>query len=325
MPIQRIAVLTSGGDAAGMNATIRAVTRSGLERGWDVIGVRDGFVGLLDGRFTALSARAVGGIIQRGGTVLGSSRLPALLEADTQRATAERVRRERIDALVVIGGNGSQTGAAALAGHGVKSVGIASTIDNDVAGFDITLGADTALGVALEAIDRLKVTAASHRRISVVEVMGRDCGYLALATGIAGGAEAIVIPEVPSTLDDIVRKVRDAFARGQTHALIVVAEGAALATAAIVSHVEAHVENLGLGVRATILGHVQRGGTPGPFDRLLGSRLGFAAVHQLAEGAHGVVLGLAGGRVVALPFGEVVGKVRRLDPELIALELALTR
>jgi 6-phosphofructokinase 1 len=235
------------------------------------------------------------------------------------------VRRERVDALVVIGGNGSQAGAAALASQGVRTVGIASTIDNDVAGFDITLGADTALGVALEAIDRLKVTAASHRRISVVEVMGRDCGYLALAAGVAGGAEAIVIPEMPTTLEDIVHKVRDAFARGQNHAVIVVAEGAALSTTAIVGYVEEHVENLGLSVRATILGHVQRGGTPGPFDRLLGSRLGFAAVHQLAQGIHGVVLGLAGGRVVARPFAEVVGKPRQLDKELVALELALTR
>ncbi len=323
--IKKLAVLTSGGDAPGMNPAIRAVARAGLERGWEVNGVRDGFAGLLAGTFTPLHARSVSGIIQRGGTVLGSSRCREFHQEATQRRALDVLKRARIDALVVIGGGGSQAGALGLANLGARVVGLASTIDNDLAGIDITLGVDTALDVALEAIDRLKVTAASHRRVSVVEVMGRDCGYLALATGVAGGAEAIVVPEVEATLADVVDKVRAAFERGQTHALVVVAEGARIKTGELVAHLDAHIEGLASGVRATTLGHVQRGGSPGAFDRLLGSRLGVAAVHQLAGGAEGVLLGLVGGQIQSLPLGEVVGRKKQLDPELIAMEQTLTR
>ncbi len=325
MAIKRLALLTSGGDAPGMNAAIRAVARTGLERGWEIIGVRDGYAGLLAGSFTPLQARSVSGIIQRGGTVLGSSRCPDFHTEPAQRRALALIARECIDALVIIGGSGSQAGALALARHGVEVVGIASTIDNDLAGIDITLGVDTALDIALEAIDRLKVTAASHRRVSVVEVMGRTCGYLALAAGVAGGAEAIVIPELPTTPDEVLQKVRGAFEHGQTHALIVVAEGAQVKTDQLVRYLDEHVEDLGVGVRATTLGHVQRGGTPGAFDRLLGSRLGFAAVTQLARGQHGIVLGLSHGRVTATPLGEIVGRPKTLDTELIAIDLALTR
>jgi 6-phosphofructokinase len=198
-PIQRIAVLTSGGDAPGMNAAVRAIVRTGLAQGWEVLGVRNGYAGLLDGQMDAMASRDVAGILHLGGTVLGSARCPEFATEDGQRQALAHLQDRGVDAVVVIGGNGSQTGAAALAGHGMNVVGVASTIDNDLVGSDITIGADSAINTALEAIDRLKTTASSHRRAFLVEVMGRDCGYLALCAGIAGGAEAIVVPEYPTT------------------------------------------------------------------------------------------------------------------------------
>ncbi|MGB9634749.1 MAG: ATP-dependent 6-phosphofructokinase, partial [Chloroflexaceae bacterium] len=194
--MKRIAVLTSGGDAPGMNAAIRAVVRTGLDKGFEVFGVRHGYRGLIAGEFSLLTARDVGGIMQRGGTILGSARSEEFRTAEGQREALRRLGDAGIEALVVIGGNGSQTGSYALAKAGFPVVGVASTIDNDLYGSEITLGVDTALNIALEAIDRLKVTASSHLRAFVVEVMGRDCGYLALMTGIAGGAEAVTLPEV---------------------------------------------------------------------------------------------------------------------------------
>jgi 6-phosphofructokinase 1 len=325
MTIHRIAVLTSGGDAPGMNAALRAVARAGLERGWEIRGVRDGYAGLVDASFQALSARAVSGIVQRGGTILGTARFPEFADPAVQQRAIEVIRRERIDALVVIGGDGSQTGALALAKHGVQVVGIASTIDNDLAGIDITLGVDTALDVALESIDRLKVTAASHHRVSVVETMGRTSGYLALAAGVAGGAEAIVIPEDPCDETEVLAKIQAAFERGQAHALVVIAEGARLKTSALVSYLTDALASRRIGVRSTILGHTQRGGAPGAFDRLLGSRSGVAAVWELAEGGSGKILGLVHGHMVATPMAEIVGRPRPLDPELVAIDHVLTR
>src|SRR6266511_3421702 len=224
--MKRIAVLTSGGDAAGMNAAIRAVVRTGLDREWEVFGVRHGFAGLAAGDFAPLGARDVGGIIQHGGTALGSARFPEFKTEEAMKKALDQLQRRNVSALVVIGGDGSQKGSHALSQMGFPVVGVASTIDNDLYGSEITIGVDTALNIALEAIDRLKVTASSHRRAFLVETMGRDCGYLALMAGIAGGAEAIVIPEVETKPEVVIEILHKAYERGKKHGMVVVAEGA---------------------------------------------------------------------------------------------------
>jgi 6-phosphofructokinase 1 len=318
-PIRRIGVLTSGGDAPGMNAAVRAVTRCGIAAGWEVVGVRDGYQGLLENRMAPLTSKDVAGILQRGGTILGSARSPEFrTEAGQERAVAN-LRRRRVDGMVVIGGNGTQTGSAALSEHGVAVVGIASTIDNDLVGADITLGVDSALNTALEAVDRLKTTASSHRRAFLVEVMGRDCGYLALATGLAGGAEAVVVPEHPTTAEAVADRLHAAYARGNDHALVVVGEGTTPGTQELLDYISEHEDELGFELRATVLGHVQRGTAPGAFDRLLGSRSGAAAVGRLEEGQDGVVVGLIGNEIRSTPLAEVVGRTKSVDPELLEL------
>jgi 6-phosphofructokinase 1 len=225
--------------------------------------------------------------------------------------------------VVVIGGNGSQTGAAALHGLGVPVVGVASTIDNDLVGSDITLGVDTALNIALEAIDRLKTTASSHRRAFLVEVMGRDCGYLALMAGLAGGAEAVVIPEIETTPEEVARALRAGYQRGKTNGLVVVAEGARYDAEALVAYFREHREVIGFDLRATTLGHVQRGGAPTAYDRLLGTRLGAGAVEALACGDTGVVVGMLSGKVGTTPYAEVVGRQKPIDPTLFELARVL--
>jgi 6-phosphofructokinase 1 len=235
------------------------------------------------------------------------------------------LERLGIEALVVIGGNGSQAGAHALSRMGLPVAGIASTIDNDLYGADITIGVDSALNVALEAIDRLKVTASSHQRVFVVEVMGRGCGYLALVAGIAGGAEAVVIPEVETDPERLATELRSAYERGKTHGLVVVAEGARYNAEALSHFFQANRERLGFEIRSTTLGHVQRGGTPTAFDRLLASRLGYAAVETLARGDSGVLLGLIKGEVRATPLAEVAAGAKPLDPAMFELSRVLAR
>ena len=323
--MKRVAVLTSGGDAPGMNAAVRAVVRMGLSRGWDMIGIRQGYAGLISGDMASLGYRDVGGIIQEGGTFLGSSRCPEMRTDDGQREAIASLSRHSIDALVVVGGNGSQTGAHALSQLGARVIGIGSTIDNDLAGADMTIGVDTALDVALEAIDRLKTTASSHRRAFLVEVMGRECGYLALVAGITGGAEAIVLPGQPLDPDQLAESLHDCYGRGKRHALVVVAEGADWNARRLASHFKEHHSRLGFDLRLTILGHVQRGASPGSLDRLLASRLGAAAIDQLAEGKDGVVLGVVGGRIVDTPLSQAVGRVKGLYPELVQLAEVLSK
>jgi 6-phosphofructokinase 1 len=314
-----IAVLTSGGDAPGMNAAIRAVVRAGVARGLRMMGVRNGYTGLLADEFIALGPRDVGGIIETGGTMLGSSRCPAMKEPDGQRQAIERLRRAGIDTLVVIGGNGSQSGAAALSRQGMAVIGIASTIDNDLAGTDITIGATTAVETALGAIDRLRVTASSHHRGFLVETMGRHCGYLALMAGIAGGAEAIVIPEAEMSPEDVAAAVRAARDRGKSHAIVVVAEGAHNNADTLSRYFDEHSQRLGFELRVTRLGHVQRGGAPCAYDRLIATRLGAAAIEQAAAGRHGVLLGMLGNEVAATPLADVVDAVKPLDSSLLVL------
>ncbi len=323
--MKRIAVLTSGGDAAGMNAAIRAVTRCGIDHDWEVFGVQRGYAGLIAGDFKPLEARDVGGIIQRGGTILGSARCNEFRTEVGRRRALNSLESFGVDGLVVIGGNGSQTGAHELWKMGFPVVGVASTIDNDLCGSEITIGVDTALNIALEAVDRLKVTASSHHRAFLVETMGRNCGYIALVAGISGGAEAVVIPEFEIHPEQLAEVVHNAYERGKAHAIIVVAEGATYNATRLAEYFTQHRERLGFEFRATILGHVQRGGAPGAFDRLLATRFGGAAVDCLANGNHGCLVGLVNGTVATTPLDEIVGQTKRLDPKLIELANVLAK
>jgi 6-phosphofructokinase 1 len=295
----------------------------GIEEGWEVYGVRQGYAGLITGDMALLGARDVGGIIQQGGTVLRSARCPEFKTEDGRRLALQSLDRNQIEALVVIGGNGTQTGTYALSQMGFPVVGVASTIDNDLYGSEITIGVDTALNIALEAIDRLKVTASSHHRAFLVEVMGRDSGYLALMSGIAGGAEAIVIPETETDPEELAAELRSAYERGKAHALVVVAEGAECNADELAKFFEEHHERLGFAMRMTRLGHVQRGGAPGAFDRLLATRLGAGAVERLARGETGVLVGLIKDEIVSTPLQEVVSRKKLLDLSLLELARAL--
>jgi 6-phosphofructokinase 1 len=324
-PIKHIAILTSGGDAPGMNAAVRAATRAALALGWEMHGVRNGYAGLMNDTVEPLHARDVGGIIQRGGTVLGSAR-SAEFATDAGRAEAlSNLRRRGIDALIVIGGNGSQTGASVLHHAGFPVVGVASTVDNDLTGTDITIGVDTAVNITVEAIDRLRTTGSSHKRAFLVETMGRNCGYIALMAGIAGGAEVIAIPECEVEPHDVAERLRAAYQRGKTHALVVVAEGAKHGAQAMVRHVAEHRAEVGFGLRVTTLGHVVRGGAPTAGDRILATRLGAAAVDQLARGVSGVLVGVRGGDIITTPLAEVAGKTKGVNQELLELARVLAQ
>jgi 6-phosphofructokinase 1 len=321
--MRRIAVLTSGGDAPGMNAAIRAATRAALARGWEVFGVSNGYAGLLDDALEPLAARDVGGIIQRGGTVLGSARSPEFRDRTARDRARAQLAARGIEALVVIGGNGTQTGSAVLAAEGLPVVGVASTIDNDLHGTDVSIGADTAINITLEAIDRLRTTASSHRRVFIVETMGRDCGYIALMAGIGGGAEVIAIPEKEVPVAEVADRLRAAYERGKTHAMVVAAEGAKQGVHEMVNYFEGRQQVTGFGLRITRLGHVVRGGVPSSADRVLASRLGAAAVASLADGVAGVLVGEVRGDIVRTPLAEIAGRTRPADTALIELARVL--
>lgn len=323
--MKRIAVLTSGGDAPGMNAAIRAVVRTGIAKDWEVYGVEQGYSGLISGTMRLLGARDVSGIIQQGGTILGSARCPEFRTEDGLLRALRELRRHDISGLVVIGGNGSQTGAYALSKLDFPVVGVASTIDNDLYGSEVTIGVDTALNIALEAIDRLKTTASSHQRAFLIEVMGRDCGYLALMSGIAGGAEAIVVPEREVKPEQIASELRAAYERGKAHAIVVVAEGAQHNAEELEQYFKQHQARLGFELRVTRLGHTQRGGIPGASDRLLATRLGAAATDCLQKGERGVLVGLNKGDVTCTPLAEVVANKKQIDLNLLDLARELSR
>ncbi len=323
--MRKLAVMTSGGDAPGMNAATRAVVRSAVARGCEAVGVCNGYTGLIAGDFRALGPRDVGGIIHLGGTMLGTTRCEKLRSAEGQAAAVAALRANRIDALVVIGGNGSQSGAYALSQLGVGVVGIASSIDNDVMGCDMTIGATTAIDVALENIDRLRVTAAAMHRAFLVEVMGRHCGHLALVAAIAGGAELVIVPEEPVNAEAVATELRAVYTRGKSHAIVVVAEGASYNTEALVQYFREHKSRLGFDLRVTRLGHIQRGGTPGSFDRMLGTQLGCAAVEAAAAGNFGVFVGQRDGRAAAIPLSEAAGRTRLADLKLLQLARILAQ
>jgi 6-phosphofructokinase 1 len=315
--MRRIGVLTSGGDAPGMNAAIRAVVRHALGRGCEVVGIRRGYAGLLGHELEPLTRAGVANIIQRGGTILGTSRCEDFLEAPGRTRAASVLRGSGVEGLVVIGGDGTFHGASLLAEeHGVRIAGVPASIDNDVSGTDYTIGFDTAVNTALDGIDRIRDTAASLDRLFLVEVMGRTSGEIALAVGIAGGAEDVLLPEWPADLEAVAAEVRRSWERGKHSSIIVVAEsGAAGHTFQVAERVRALT---GLEPRVCVFGHIQRGGTPTARDRILASRLGAAAVDAIDAGG-GTMVGEVGGRIVRVPLRETWDRPRPVSEELLAL------
>ncbi|MEU0837892.1 6-phosphofructokinase [Streptomyces sp. NPDC005962] len=333
----RVGVLTGGGDCPGLNAAIRGIVRKGVEvHGLDFVGVRDGWRGALDGGIVPLDVPAVRGILPRGGTILGSSRTNPLASEDGVRRVRETLADYEVDALIAIGGEDTLGVAAALAEQGIDVVGVPKTIDNDVAGTDSTFGFDTAVNIATEAIDRLHTTAESHTRTLVVEVMGRHAGWIALYSGIAGGANVILIPEQPFDVDQVCGWVEDRF-KIRYAPIVVVAEGAVPKEGQMVVKDSAldefgHVRLSGVGewlareiadrtgkeARTTVLGHIQRGGTPSAFDRWLATRFGLRAVDAVRERDFGVMVALRGTDIVRIPLAEAAAGIRTVDPALYA-------
>ncbi len=294
-----------------MNTCIRAVVRTALYNGCDVFGIRDGYEGLLRNDMALLEAREVGGIIQRGGTILGTARSDEFRTEAGQAKGMQILKSHNIDALVVIGGDGSMRGARALVKQGLPVVGVPATIDNDMWGTNMAIGVDTALNTISDAIDKLRDTASSHRRAFLIETMGRNCGYLAVMAGVIGGAEVVLIPEAPVTIEEVAAKVEDAYKRGKTHSIVIVSEGANVLTTELASALEQM--DVGFSTRITILGHIQRGGRPTAFDRLLASRMGVTAVDALLAGQTDVMMGLRGREVEPVPLADVVSKQREAN------------
>src|SRR5260370_23951040 len=321
--MKRIAVMTSGGDAPGMNPAIRAVVRTALSKGMAVYGIRQAYSGLLGGDFDRLSNREVSGILQRGGTILQTARNDEFKTIQGQRRGLRRLNEHEIDGLVCIGGDGSLRGALALHKLGFPVVGIPGSIDNDIWGTNMSIGVDTALNTILDALDRLRDTASSHGRAFLIEVMGRNCGYLALMSGILGGAELTVIPERDIPLEEIAARLEGAYLRGKNHAIAVIAEGATHKITEVQEYLESH--NVGFEVRITILGHIQRGGSPSAFHRLLATRIGVKAIECLCDGVHGVMLGLDGRNITPGSLEDVTTNTRSANMEYYEMADVLSR
>lgn len=321
--IKSIGVLTSGGDAPGMNPCVRAVVRTALYHGLDVYGIRQGYEGLLNGEIFPMRARDVGGIIQRGGTILQTARTKEMTTEEGQKKAVRQLRQHEVDTLVVIGGDGSMRGAVALNKRGIPVVGIPASIDNDIWGTNMSIGVDTALNTIIEAIDKLRDTASSHGRAFLIETMGRQCGYLALMSGIIGGAEVILIPEQDIPLEEAAQSMADAYERGKRHAIMIIAEGARYKTAEVAKYLES--VKMGFQVRITILGHLQRGGRPTAYDRLLATRMGVAAVQGLVNGETAVMVGQQGREVVSVPLEEVTTHHRSANLEYYEMAKMLAK
>ena len=313
--IRKIAVLTSGGDSPGMNAATMATARSAIAKGIEVIGIMRGFEGLLDGDFRSLGPRDVGGIIHRGGTILQTARSARFMEPEWQDRAAGNLLEAGIQGLVVIGGDGSFRGADELRKRGIAIAGIPGTIDNDIAGTDLTIGFRTAVETALDAVMRLRDTASSHDRLFIVEVMGRRSGFLALDVAVAGGAEAVIVPEVQFTLGKLIDRLHEARRKGKTHSLIVLAEGV-MPAQDLRDRIQ---DTAGYDARVTVLGHIQRGGSPCAVDIILASRMGAAAVDALTAGKSGFMTALRD-NAIDLPALSVSWETRKpLDPEMMRL------
>lgn len=314
--VKRIGVITSGGDAPGMNAAIRGVVRAALYRNTEVVGFLHGWEGVIKNESQLMDSKIVGGIIDRGGTILRSARSAEFRTPEGRQKALDNLKSNGVEGLVVIGGDGSLTGALKLQEEFQFPVmGVPGSIDNDISGTDYSIGFDTAVNISVEAIDRLRDTAYSHERVFVVEVMGRRNGFIAIESGLAGGAEAILIPEVPYSLLDICKSLMSAADRGKKSSIIVVAEGAARA-----SDVKVFIEkNTGFDCRYLVLGHLQRGGSPTVFDRVLALRLGALATNRLLSGFKGEMAGVDGNKLVSHPLTYVLSTERAIDPEKLLL------
>ena len=302
----KIGVLTSGGDSPGMNVAIRAVVRSGIKAGHKVYAIFDGYRGLLDEKFKLMKHEDVSGIITEGGTILGTSRVPEFLEHEVRLQAVANLQKKGIEGLVVIGGDGTYHGAMELTKLGIKCVGIPGTIDNDIAGTDYTLGFNTAVETIVDALDKLRDTSTSHQRCSVLEVMGRKCGDLALYAGICGGAEFIITPENPVDKEKMIKRLTKYKNEGRRHAIVVLTEKIC-DPHALAKEI---TDRSGFSSRATVLGYIQRGGSPCPQDRILGSRMGDYAVELLTQGIFGVAVGVSNERMIHMPFNNIVGQHR---------------
>ncbi len=316
--------MTSGGDSPGMNAAIRAIVRTGMELGYEVFGIRQAYTGLLSGDFNLLTSIEVSGILQRGGTILQTSRNEEFKNAQGQKKGLRRLNEHNIEALVVIGGNGSLTGALRLHEMGFPVIGIPGSIDNDIFGTDMAIGVDTALNTILDALDRLRDTASSHQRAFIIETMGRGSGYLALMSSILGGAEIVITPEHEPTLQEIAKSLEDAYVRGKSHAIAVIAEGASYSANALMDYLNQD-PNVGFEIRLTILGHIQRGGKPSAFDRLLATRMGVKSVELIHAGVSGVMVALSGRKMETIALEEAVSKLRPINEDYFRMAKFLSR
>ena len=321
--IKKIGVFTSGGDAPGMNAAIRAVVRTAVTNNVEVLGIMQGYIGMIDNKMVPLQMRDMANIIQRGGTILKTGRCPEFMKIEYRKKAADNLRANGIDGLVCIGGDGSFRGAQALfAEHHIPTIGISGTIDNDVYGTDETIGFDTAVNTALNAIDKIRDTADSHDRIFIVEVMGRDSGFIASHVGLAGGAEEILTPENLIPVDKIVEKLKESRARGKTSSILITAEGQKPGRAYDLA--DSIRKKSGLDAKVSILGHQQRGGSPTANDRILASKLGYAAVIALISGKNNLMIGTLAGKIVELSLADVTSKTKSGDKSLIQLARVLS-
>ncbi|QKY69664.1 6-phosphofructokinase [Lentibacillus sp. CBA3610] len=318
--MKNIGVLTSGGDAPGMNAAIRAVVRKAIYHDVGVYGIKNGFQGLIDGNIEKMEIGSVGDIIQRGGTILRSARCEEFKTDKGQDKGIEQMKKHGIEGLIVIGGDGSFRGAQKLTEKGYPCIGVPGTIDNDIAGTDFTIGFDTALNTVIEAIDKIRDTASSHERMFIIEVMGRDAGDLALWAGLADGAESILIPEKQDEFYDIIERLRRGQERGKKHSIIILAEGVGSAF----DYAEKIKETADLETRVTVLGHIQRGGSPTASDRVLASRLGAQAVDLLLSGEAGKIAGIQNNQLVQHDISEVLVKKHVIDMEMYQLSKELS-
>lgn len=318
--MKRLGVLTSGGDAPGMNAAIRAVVRKAIYHGIEPYGIYQGYYGLIHGNIKKLEVGSVGDIIQRGGTVLRSARCPEFVTKEGQLKGVEQLKKHGIDGLIVIGGDGSFRGAKALTEHGFPCVGIPATIDNDIAGTQFTIGFDTALNTVLDAIDKIRDTASSHERTFIIEVMGRDAGDIALWSGLAGGAETIVVPEEAHDMNEIAERLKKGQERGKKHTIIIVAEGV-MSGNEFAEELKKYVD---IESRVSVLGHIQRGGIPTAYDRVLASRLGARAVELLMEGKGGRAVGIQNDTIIDMAIADILDAPRTFQKELYRLSKELS-
>lgn len=318
--MKKIAVLTSGGDAPGMNAAIRAVVRTGLDKGLKVMGVQRGYAGLINGELFDMDRHSVSDIIQRGGTILRTARCEEFRTEEGRKKAATILKAYGVDGLVVIGGDGSFHGAQLLSKMDIATIGLPGTIDNDLAYTDYTIGFDTTLNTVLDAINKIRDTSTSHERVSIIEVMGRNCGDIALYAGIAGGAESIIVPEIGYNSDEICTAILKGKMKGKMHNLIILAEGVGGANE-LAKNIE---EVTGIETRATILGHIQRGGSPSAQDRILASKMGYRAVELLMEGKSSRVVGIKNGSIIDVDIDEALSMESKFDEKLYEIAKVLS-